>query len=218
MMEGQKDTGNRLTLQVKVCGMRDPQNLEQVCALAPEFVGFIFYAGSKRFVGSNPDPALFDIPGEGIKKVGVFVDEELSRIRSAIGTYDLQAVQLHGGESPAYCRDLSGEQVEVIKVLDPGVPRSELEKYRGVVDLFLFDSAGTGRGGSGLKFDWKLLGDLPPVAPFLLSGGIGPGDATTICSLRISGLKGIDVNSRFEHFPGLKNVDLLKQFITEIRK
>ena len=214
----QPETGNKGTLQVKVCGMRDPLNLEQVCTLAPEFVGFIFYAPSRRFVGSNPDPALFKIPGAGIKKTGVFVDEELSRVRKAITSYGLHTVQLHGGESPAYCQSLSGEQVEVIKVLDPGSSRNELERYSGVVDLFLFDSAGAGHGGSGVKFNWGLLGDLQPPAPFLLSGGIGPGDAPAIRSLRLEGLKGIDVNSRFEHSPGLKDVDLLRQFIKEIRK
>ena len=214
----QPDTGNKGTLQVKVCGMRDPQNLEQVCTLAPEYVGFIFYARSQRFVGSNPDPALFDIPGAAIKKVGVFVDEELNGVRRAVARYGLHAVQLHGGESPDYCQILSGEQVEVIKVLDPRSSRSELERYGGAVDLFLFDSAGAGHGGSGLKFDWTLLEDLHPGAPFLLSGGIGPGDVTSVRSLRLNGMKGVDVNSRFEHSPGIKDVDLLRHFINEIRK
>jgi phosphoribosylanthranilate isomerase len=216
--DGLTDRGNRHSLKVKVCGMRDPRNLEQVCALAPEFVGFIFYAPSRRFVGSNPDPALFEIPGAGIKKVGVFVDEELSMVRRVIASYGLQAVQLHGGESPAYCRSLSGEQVEVIKVLDPRNSRYELERYSGMADLFLFDSAGAGHGGSGLKFDWGLLGNLQPVVPYLLSGGIGPGDAPAIRSLSSEGLKGVDVNSRFERSPGLKDVDLLRHFIREIRK
>jgi phosphoribosylanthranilate isomerase len=214
----QPDTGNTLTLKVKVCGMRDPQNLEQVCTLTPDYIGYIFYARSRRFVGSDPDPALFEIPGAGIKKAGVFVDEELSVVRRAIASYGLQAVQLHGGEPPAYCQSLSGEQVEVIKVLDPRSSRSELERYSGVADLFLFDSAGAGHGGSGLKFDWRLLGDLQPVAPFLLSGGIGPGDAPAIRSLRLGNLKGVDVNSRFERSPGWKDVDLLRPFIKEIRK
>jgi phosphoribosylanthranilate isomerase len=214
----QPDTGYKPVLQVKVCGMKDPQNLEQVCTLAPDFIGFIFYAPSRRFVGSDPDPALFEIPGTRIKKVGVFVDEELSIVRRAIASYGLQAVQLHGGESPAYCQSLSGEQVEVIKVLDPGSSPSELQRYNGVADLFLYDSAGAGHGGSGLKFDWGLLEDLQPVAPFLLSGGIGPGDAPSIRSLRLEGLKGVDVNSRFERSPGLKDVDLLRDFIKEIRK
>ena len=208
----------RAKLQIKVCGMRDPLNLEQVCSLAPEFVGFIFYPRSKRFVGTHPDPALFDIPGPAIKKVGVFVDEELSQVRKTVEIYGLDAVQLHGGESAAYCRQLSGEQVEVIKAFEPHASHSELERYLEVTDHFLFDSAGSGKGGTGQKFDWKLLEDLPLSASFLLSGGIGPQDAGLIRTLDLQGLMGVDVNSRFELSPGLKDIKSLKEFIIEIRK
>jgi len=208
----------RAKLQIKVCGMRDPLNLEQVCSLAPEFVGFIFYPRSKRFVGTHPDPALFDIPGPAIKKVGVFVDEELSQVRKTIEIYGLDAVQLHGGETVDYCRQLSGEQVEVIKAVNHRGPYPEITRYLEVVDRFLFDSAGSGSGGSGQKFDWKLLEELPLSAPFLLSGGIGPGDAGHIRSLHFQGLIGIDVNSRFELSPGIKNIESLREFIIEIRK
>jgi len=209
---------NSKNVQIKVCGMRDPLNLEQVCALLPEFVGFIFYPRSKRFVGTHPDPALFDIPGPAIKKVGVFVDEELSQVRKAIRSYGLEAVQLHGGESVDYCRQLSGEPVQVIKAVDPHDAYPELERYMEVVDYFLFDSAGAGKGGTGKKFDWKLLKDLPHSAPFILGGGIGPGDAGTIRSLHFRGLIGVDVNSRFELSPGLKDIEGLKEFFIEIRK
>ena len=205
-------------MQIKVCGMRDPLNLEQVCGLLPEYVGFIFYPRSKRFVGIDPDPALFRIPGPAIKKVGVFVDEELEQVRKTIGLYGLEAVQLHGSESVDYCRQLSGEPVEVIKVLDPHGSNSELEGYLEVVDYFLFDSAGAGFGGTGQKFDWKLLGNLRHSAPFLLSGGIGPGDAGNIRSLDLAGLMGVDVNSRFELSPGIKNIERLREFVIEIRK
>ena len=205
-------------MQIKVCGMRDPLNLEQVCSLLPEYVGFIFYPRSKRFVGIHPDPALFCIPGPAIKKVGVFVDEELEQVRKTIGLYGLEAVQLHGSESVDYCRQLSGEPVEVIKVLDPHGSIPELEEYLEVADYFLFDSAGAGKGGTGQKFDWKLLGNLPHSAPFLLSGGIGPGDAGHIRSLDLQGLMGVDINSRFELSPGIKNIERLREFVIEIRK
>jgi phosphoribosylanthranilate isomerase len=205
-------------MQIKVCGMRDPLNLEQVCGLLPEYVGFIFYPRSKRFVGIHPDPMLFRIPGPAIKKVGVFVDEELEQVRNTIGLYGLEAVQLHGSESADYCRQLSGEPVEVIKVLDPHGSDPELEGYLEVVDYFLFDSAGAGFGGTGQQFDWKLLGNLRHSAPFLLSGGIGPGDAGHIRSLDLQGLMGVDVNSRFELSPAIKNIELLREFVIEIRK
>ncbi|RLD72179.1 MAG: phosphoribosylanthranilate isomerase [Bacteroidetes bacterium] len=211
-MDRQKD------LQIKVCGMRDPLNLEQVCALLPEFVGFIFYPRSKRFVGTHPDPMLFEIPGPAIKKVGVFVDEELSQLRKTIEIYGLDAVQLHGGESAEYCRQLSGEAVQVIKALDPQVPFMEFEIYMEVVDLLLFDSGGAGKGGTGQKFDWELLESLSLPTPFLLSGGIGPGDAGLIRALDLQGLTGVDVNSRFELSPGLKDIEKLKGFFIEIRK
>jgi phosphoribosylanthranilate isomerase len=207
-----------MKIQIKVCGMRDPLNLEELCALSPDFVGFIFYPRSKRFVGASPDPALFRIPGKGVKKVGVFVDEELSRVRRTTELYGLDAVQLHGDESVKYCRQLSSDAIEVIKALDPYSPVEELEHYLGAADLFLFDSAGAGFGGTGLKFDWKLLNDLPPKVPFLLSGGIGPGDAALVRTLDHKGLKGVDVNSRFELAPGLKDIEGLKEFIIEIRK
>ena len=99
------------SLKLKVCGMKDPENLEQLCDLSPEFVGFIFYPNSKRFVGRSPDPALFQIPGPAIKKVGVFVNQEISQVRSAVNKFGLDMVQLHGGERADYCRNLAGDAV-----------------------------------------------------------------------------------------------------------
>ena len=197
--------------------MRDPENLEQLCALAPEFVGFIFYSRSKRFVGNFPDSALFQIPGPEIKKVGVFVNEEISRVRIAIQKYKLEVVQLHGGESVEYCQSLA-EEVRVLKVLDPYTQQTGLENYAGVVDFFLFDTPGEGYGGTGRKFDWNLLKEVFSPLPFLLSGGIAPGDAGTIRNIDHKQLMGIDLNSRFELAPGQKDIQALKEFILEIRK
>lgn len=208
----------RREIQIKVCGIRDPLNLEQLCVLDPEYVGFIFYPLSKRYVGVEPDPALFDIPIPAIKKVGVFVDEQLSRVKEAIGLYGLEAVQLHGNESVDYCRELSAEAIELIKVLDPLESVEKMESYLKVVDFFLFDSGGAGTGGTGKKFDWELLEELPHHFPFFLSGGIGPGDSGKILSLELPGFKGVDINSRFELSPGLKDIDSLKEFFKKIRK
>jgi phosphoribosylanthranilate isomerase len=209
---------SRTGIQIKVCGIRDPQNLEQLCSLAPDFVGFIFYPRSKRYVGEHPDPALFRIPGPGIKKTGVFVDEQVERLKEAIGLYGLDAVQLHGSESADYCRQISGEGVQVIKVLDPLAPEKDPESYGEVADFLLFDSAGAGSGGSGRKFDWRLLEDRPFHAPFFLSGGIGPEDAGPLRLLDLRGFTGVDVNSRFELSPGIKDMERLKEFFTEIKK
>ena len=197
--------------------MRDPENLEQLCALAPEFVGFIFYSRSKRFVGSSPDSALFQIPGPKIKKVGVFVNEEISRVSLAIQKHKLEVVQLHGGESVEYCQRLAGE-VQVLKVLDPYEQQTGLENYAGAVNFFLFDTPGEGYGGTGRKFDWSLLKEISSPVPFLLSGGIAPGDAGNIRNIDHKQLLGIDLNSRFELAPGQKDIQALEEFILEIRK
>lgn len=209
---------NKDRIQIKVCGMRDPLNLEQLCSLEPDYVGFIFSPRSKRYVGDHPDPALFNIPGPSVKKVGVFVDEEIHRVRRTIEQCGLDMVQLHGRESVEYCRELAPDEVQVIKALDPNGPHAEIEGYRKLVDLLLFDSAGPGAGGSGQKFDWKLLRELPVAAPFLLSGGIGPGDSGTLRRLEITGFKGVDINSRFELSPGFKDIKGVKEFFTKIRK
>ena len=205
-------------LYMKVCGMRDPLNLEQLCALDPDYVGFIFYPPSRRFVGEQPDPSLFRIPGKAIKKVGVFVDEDLREVRKIVELYGLDAVQLHGKESVDYCGQLSMAGLEVIKVLDPHTGDAEIRQYSGPVDYILFDSAGTGSGGTGRKFNWELLRELPARLPFFISGGIGSGDAGPLRSLGLGGLAGVDLNSRFELSPGIKDIKLLKEFFTDIRK
>ena len=206
------------TFHIKVCGMRDPVNLEQLCALEPDYVGFIFYAPSKRYVGEDPDPALFRIPGPAIKKVGVFVDEDLGMVRKIVRQFGLDAVQLHGNESVDYCGQLSKAGPEVIKVLDPHAGDAEIKQYSGPADYILFDSAGKGSGGTGLKFNWELLRGLPVHAPFFISGGIGPDDAGVLRKLGIGGLAGVDLNSRFELAPGIKDIKLLKEFFMHIRK
>lgn len=205
-------------MKIKVCGMLYPGNLEQVCALEPDLVGYIFYPGSKRFVGETPDPALFHIPGPGIRKVGVFVNETIAFVKKAYESNRLHMVQLHGGESPAYCSTLLKAGIPVVKALgaDPDVAR--LEEYREQVRYFLFDTPGQGYGGTGRKFDWDLLKKIPATTPFLLGGGVGPGDDRAVLELEHGGLIGVDLNSRFELSPGLKDVKMLKEFMVQIRK
>jgi phosphoribosylanthranilate isomerase len=205
-------------MKIKVCGMVSPGNLEQVCSLEPDFVGFIFYAASKRFVGESPDPALFRIPAAGIRKVGVFVNESLEKVRAAFESGQLHMLQLHGDESPEYCRILSSEGFPLVKALsvltDPGL----LEEYREHVEFFLFDTPDPGYGGSGRKFDWNHLQFIPSSIPFLLSGGIGAGDAGAVGKVKHDGLLGVDLNSAFELSPGIKDVKLLKEFMQNISK
>lgn len=206
-------------LKIKVCGLRDPGNIEEVCALQPDFAGYIFFPGSQRFVGTKPDPAIFRIPGRETLKVGVFVNEELNSLKEIFTAYRLDLVQLHGSESPAYSRALGDAGIPVIRSVNPGsvdqepVPAGALEGAR----YLLFDTPGPTFGGTGRKFDWGLLEGLPVSVPFLLGGGIGPGDAQSIKRVGHPQLIGVDINSRFESSPGLKDVGLLGQFFMEIR-
>ena len=213
-------------LKIKVCGMREPKNLEELCSLGPDYVGFIFYPKSKRFVGVRPDHDLFKIPPAGVIKVGVFVNEQMEQVIKMVDTYELDLVQLHGNETPDYCRRLVGLNIQVIKAYSPdgGITRgtspshdADIDAYSGVVQSFLFDTPGSGWGGTGQKFDWSLLEDQSVPLPYFLSGGIGPEDAEAIRKIEDKNLMGIDLNSRFEHSPGLKDIGLLSDFFQEIR-
>lgn len=207
-------------LKIKVCGMTEPGNLEQLCALHPDFVGYIFYRGSARFVGDTPDEALFSLPGDSVSRVGVFVNEHILSVRKIVEAGWVDVVQLHGSETPEYCKALVNEGVHVIKAIGPDDLDSldRLEDYYGVVHYFLFDTAGGGSGGTGEKFDWSRLEKYELPVPFLLSGGIGAGDAPSLLELNHLQLRGIDVNSKFELSPGVKNIEALEAFIKEIRK
>jgi phosphoribosylanthranilate isomerase len=200
-------------IKIKVCGMRDPENTELLCSLGPDYLGFIFYPESKRYVGDRPDPQLFDLVPPGIKKVGVFVNEQLDRIIKRFEEHRLDLVQLHGNESPEFCRKLTDAGVALIKAL---APDSSLLDYSGVVQFFLFDTPSPTWGGTGKKFDWKLLEGRSIPVPFLMSGGIGPRDVEAIGQIRQENFVGVDVNSRFELSPGLKDIGQLERFMKEL--
>ncbi len=207
------------SLKIKVCGLRYPENVEAVCELEPEFVGYIFYPFSKRFVGEKPDPAIFMISNPGIGKVGVFVNEEISRVKQIYSLYQLDLVQLHGTESPRYCQELKEEGILIIKALKPMAGRVErsMEAYKNDVHYLLFDTPGREHGGTGRKFDWELLNTISVPLPYLIGGGIGPEDGDAFRKHGFNALFGIDVNSRFELSPGMKDINLLKKFMNEIR-
>lgn len=207
-------------LKIKVCGLRDPGNIEAVCRLGPDFVGYIFYPHSKRYVGARPDPAMFRIPQQPVRKVGVFVNEGISSVQRIFENCRLDLVQLHGEESPEYCMNLAGSGIPVIKSFDPGRIREQggIAGYVEQVRYFLFDSRGKGYGGTGKKFNWDLLQRFSLPFPFILSGGIAPEDASGIRGLDHEWLCGVDLNSRFENSPGIKEVSLLKCFMEEVRK
>ncbi|MEP1096943.1 MAG: phosphoribosylanthranilate isomerase [Cyclobacteriaceae bacterium] len=198
-------------LKLKVCGMKNAENIKQLVKQQPDFMGFIFYAKSPRFV-SEPDEDLFSRIPISIKKVGVFVNESLEtilRLREKLG---LDYVQLHGDEDLSFSKSLKKNGVGIIKVfrLLDSLPYS-LPKYSGFSDYFLFDTSTPEYGGSGRHFDWSILKSYNLETPFLLSGGITEGDIEEIKSMRLEKLVGIDVNSKFEVSPGMKNINMLRQ-------
>ncbi len=206
-------------IKVKVCGLRDRINVRAVAAANPDYMGFIFYPGSKRYVGDSPDKDLFhEIPVK-IKKVGVFVNEEPENILELAGKYNLNLVQLHGNESSDQCRTISSSGLRVIKAFGIGsdFDFERLVPYVPVCDYFLFDTQTELFGGTGLRFNWDLLSRYRLDLPFFLSGGIMVEDAGIIRSLSHPLLYAADINSRFEISPGIKDQDKVKSFIQKIK-
>nr|WP_317900778.1 phosphoribosylanthranilate isomerase [Cerina litoralis] len=192
-------------------------NTQEVAALQPDYLGFIFWEPSKRsFRGTIPE-----LPNS-IKKVGVFVDAPLEVILKKIKDCDLQAIQLHGKESPGFCKELKKLSVDIIKVfsIHDDFDFNVLEPYEDSCDYFLFDTKGKLPGGNGYTFDWKLLKNYPSTKPYFLSGGIGMEEVKEIEDFLHSSeskyCHAIDVNSRFELEPGLKDIKKLKGFISNI--
>ena len=198
-------------MKLKVCGMRSPDNINSLSALAPDYMGFIFWEHSKRFV-SDETPQL----PQTIKKTGVFVDASVDYILDTIANHKLQALQLHGKESPDFCKKLKSKELEIIKAFSVGksFEFSDLEAYDSVCDYFLFDTKGDLPGGNGTRFNWSLLRDYPATKPFFLSGGIGPKDQNAIASIINLNLPlyAVDINSKFEDQPAFKNIEMIKQF------
>jgi phosphoribosylanthranilate isomerase len=201
-----------------VCGLTKPANIAEIAGLFPDFIGFIFYPGSKRYIGREPASLFTDKP-PGIIRTGIFVDKSLSEVINFINGYSLDAVQLHGNEGPEFCTRLKETGVIIIKatgIRDDLNFRSLLPFFE-CCDYFLFDSGTGSKGGSGQKFDWTRLNDYNLGKPFFLSGGIGPEDAPAIKRLSHPDLFAVDINSRFEVRPGIKDVEKVKDFINEIK-
>lgn len=203
--------------KLKICGMKLPDNIQAVAMLKPDYLGFIFYRGSKRFIDGLTPSFVRDLPS-GIVKTGVFVNEELNRVVELAILYGLNAVQLHGSEPVKYCIALKGlladQGITLIKAfgLDEHFDFSQLKSYENVVDYFLFDTQTTGHGGSGKTFNWKLLEKYTLDKPYFLSGGIGTDHVGQLKEITDTRLYAIDINSRFETAPGLKDVDKLIEF------
>ena len=187
--------------------MKYPVNITEVSTLLPDYLGFIFYKKSARYF----DGIIPTLP-KSIKKVGVFVNETEENIILQIKKHQLDLVQLHGNEPPKVCLNLKKQNIAVIKVfsVDDDFDFEVLNKYESVCDYFLFDTKGKLHGGNGETFNWNILQNYTSQKPLLLSGGIGLAEIEQIKKLTLP-LFAIDINSKFEIEPGLKNTDLLKQ-------
>jgi phosphoribosylanthranilate isomerase len=206
-------------MNVKVCGLRDADNLKEVAALNPDFVGFIFYDKSPRFVGEELDvEAVRSLP-RWIRKVGVFVNASPESIIRNVKKYDLQYVQLHGTETPDFCKSLRMRGINIIKAfrVDESFNFSMLNNYKLQCDFFLFDAKGDQPGGNGVKFDWSLLNRYDNEKPFFISGGIGLDNLSDVEQIRHLKLYGVDVNSQVEVSPGVKNVEKVKELIGRLK-
>ncbi|CAD5248870.1 N-(5'-phosphoribosyl)anthranilate isomerase [Imperialibacter sp. EC-SDR9] len=198
-------------LHLKVCGMKFPDNIKRLKEVEPDFMGMIFFSKSPRFVGSELLFTGTSIFPPGAKKVGVFVNAPLWDIVKVVEEYKLEYVQLHGEEFPQYCVELRKKGMKVIKAfqVSNSFDFKKVEAFEGCIDYALFDTKTPNYGGSGEKFDWTLLNSYKLSIPFFLSGGISLEDIDEIEQLDLPKLFGIDVNSRFEVSPGLKDIDKL---------
>ncbi len=208
-------------MKLKVCGMK--YNTQEIASLEPDYLGFIFWEGSSRYVDGRTEPTG---PG-GPLRVGVFVDASLEEVLDACHSAALDGVQLHGKEDPVYCKELADLLQGALEnppllikafALGDDFDFEVLEAYLPVCDYFLFDSRGPLPGGNGRGFDWTLLSQYPYQKPFFLSGGIGPDSLealqTFLATPTAKYCHAIDVNSRFERRPGEKDAALLKAFMS----
>ncbi len=200
--------------KLKICGMKNLENIQEISTLESDFLGFIFWEPSKRYCNLDSLPIL----PKSIKKVGVFVNAYFYDILEKVNQYKLDIVQLHGNESPTLCKDLKDENITVIKAfsIDDDFDFSILKHYENRVDYFLFDTKGKLPGGNGTTFDWRVLEKYNCNTQFFLSGGIGLNQIDQLKDFFKTEVSNkcyaIDVNSQFEIEPGIKNINELKEF------
>ena len=204
-------------MEIKVCGLKSPENIQALAELPVDMMGMIFYEKSPRCIDER-DADRINALALTIPKVGVFVNASLDVILDKVERFGLQLVQLHGQESPDFCQTLKGKGIKIIKVFQ--IKTTEDLKicrlYEDCCDYFLFDTPTPHYGGSGNKFDWELLSAYTGTTPFFLSGGIEPEDAAIINQLNFPQLVAVDLNSRFETAPGIKDINKIRQFISNV--
>lgn len=203
---------------IKVCGIKTEENILFLNESDIDMVGLNFYAPSVRYISAEIAPSLFDQFHSGIKRVGVFVNEKIEHILELSQKYNLDYVQLHGDENSTFCKEIS-KSIPIIKVfrVDDKFDFRSIEHFM-MATYFLFDTQTIHYGGSGKKFNWSKLMDYTGTIPFLLSGGIGPDDYIKLAEIDHPQFAGIDINSKFESSPGIKDKNLVLPFLNRIRK
>lgn len=205
-----------MSVKIKICGMTNIDNISKILFLEPDYIGFILWPKSPRCAIGRLNTDMLSIIPPTVKRAGVFVDASETEVRDAISVYGLDTVQLHGHEKPRFCAQIKDLGVEVIKAfhIENEHDFDTVWNYTEVVDYYLFDTKTPGMGGSGQSFDWQLIMRQPLRTPWILSGGIGPDN---IADAARSGASIIDLNSRFETEPGIKDYALLRDAFDKIR-
>ena len=211
-------------MKIKVCGIT---NIDEALALSKtgvNYVGFIFYPASKRYaLHALSLDQIKSVQLPGVLKVGVFVNEPLEKVIATATEAGLDMVQLHGDETPNYCKEMANHYpvIKAFRISETDDVAYKISEYLEDIDYLLFDTASSVYGGSGISFDWKKLANATGQKPYFLSGGIGPDDVSKITSFVESDAAGnciaVDVNSKFETAPGQKNIQLLQSFIPTIK-
>ncbi|MGM0580218.1 MAG: phosphoribosylanthranilate isomerase [Bacteroidota bacterium] len=200
--------------KIKICGMRDKENIQQILEFEPDYLGFIFFEKSVRYVSESQMKEIIKLNFGETERVGVFVNESVENILSYADKGFFDIVQLHGNESPEVIKALKEEGLEVIKVfsVDDDFDTKILNKY-AEADYFLFDTKGKLPGGNGVKFNWDVLENSKIKKPFFLSGGLGVEDMEMLKTFKSKNLYALDFNSKLEDEPGLKNLSKVKKLI-----
>lgn len=206
-------------MKIKICGMKFPKNIYEIGTLQPDFMGFIFYPKSKRFVGENFSLKSIEKLPKTIKKVGVFVNENVATIIAIQKQFSFDAIQLHGNESVADCKVLQENNIKIIKVflVDNYFDFREVSAFESICDYFLFDTKSNKYGGSGKIFDWKILKKYTLQKPFFLSGGLGLHNIKKISEIDHPQLVGLDFNSQLEDENYKKITEEVSELIQKIR-
>jgi phosphoribosylanthranilate isomerase len=210
-------------MQLKVCGITQLDQLLALQEIGVDYAGLIFYEGSPRFIGAhNFEASMIKKDEISIKRIGVFVNAKEDEILKAVDDWKLEMVQLHGEESPVFCEKISNH-VKTIKAFRVNEEESlayKVAPYENAVEYYLFDAMGKQYGGTGNKFDWKVIAEANIEKPYFLSGGLGPDDVTSIQAFKQTNDNcfAIDVNSRFEVKPGIKNIEIVKTFAERLLK